>query len=279
MKEEGQFRGEQPNKFHIETVTGPGGGEVSHSVMRGGLITSLKLGGTEVLYFDEETFRDPDANVKGGIPILFPNAGPLTGEAYPGLQQHGFARTSVDWVATEGQPDHGFLEVLEVDAASRKAYPHDFRLSVSGQLMDDGSFTLLQRVENLDPHEALPVAMGLHPYFKVPNAEKGNIGFDFEGGAEIESRIEEWANGEAVSIENPKVKDPAAEMRIHIPELGTLVIDASPEYKRIWIWSMPDKDFVCIEPVMRDAGGLEEDPELVEPGGEVTGQVKIRLEQ
>ena len=86
--------GELPNLenrvFPVETVRSPRfgrpelttegeGNEVSFSPERGGIITSLKLGGKELLYLDEETFRNPEVNVKGGIPILFPNAGPLSG--------------------------------------------------------------------------------------------------------------------------------------------------------------------------------------------------------
>ena len=58
---------------------------------RGGLVTSLSINNTEILYLDRETFDDLTKNVRGGIPLLFPNAGPLKGGLY-NLPQHGFAR-------------------------------------------------------------------------------------------------------------------------------------------------------------------------------------------
>jgi len=73
-------------------------GEVSYSPERGGIITSIKIGDKEILYMDESTFNDKGANVKGGIPVLFPNAGAIPDEIkteeFANLKQHGFARES-----------------------------------------------------------------------------------------------------------------------------------------------------------------------------------------
>lgn len=55
--------------------------EVSYSAEHGGLITGLKFRDLEsgklvdILYFDEATFLDDSANVKGGIPTMFPIVG------------------------------------------------------------------------------------------------------------------------------------------------------------------------------------------------------------
>lgn len=51
------------------------------------------------------TLYDRSKSVRGGIPILFPNAGFLTAEEQEdsgySLPQHGFARTN-EWEITEG---------------------------------------------------------------------------------------------------------------------------------------------------------------------------------
>ena len=59
---------------------------------RGGLVTNFSVNGTEIFYLDRATFTDLDENVRGGIPILFPNAGPLKENGLYSLPQHGFAR-------------------------------------------------------------------------------------------------------------------------------------------------------------------------------------------
>jgi galactose mutarotase-like enzyme len=57
------------------------------------------------------------------------------------------------------------------------------------------------------------------------------------------------------------------------------MIDASEKYQKIWIWSLPDKDFICIEPVMRDVGGLVNDPQILEPKEVFVTSVNFNLEK
>ncbi len=257
---------------------GPKGSGLSYCIERGGIVTSLRLGGKEVLYLEEATLRNPTANVRGGIPILFPNAGPIDHDRFHGLKQHGFARTSSDWVGAQDPTGRGFYNSLLATEATREIYPYDFLCALRAHLEDDGSVTLTQEVTNREVYGNLPVAMGLHPYFKVPARAKTAIKFDFPGGKEIEAAAYQWTNGTSFSIANPVVEHPDTDLRIVIPSLGTLVMKVSPEYKRIWIWSLPDKDFVCIEPVMRDAGGLVDDPKLVLPGKTYSASLNLRLE-
>lgn len=267
---------ERPHEFKKDTIKTPEGGEVSYCPERGGIITSIKLRGKEILYLDEETFQNVEVNTRGGIPVLFPNAGPIKSSEFPDLKQHGFAR-GANWLAQkEGT---GFIQTLTADNDMKRIFPYNFKLSVGGRFNKDGSFSLTQLVENIEKEKAMPVSMGLHPYFKVPHDAKRDIKFNFEGGNLIEENIEKWANGEAFSIDNPKVKDSTAMMEVFIPALGVLIIDASIEYKKIWIWSLPGKDFVCIEPVMRNIGGLVDDPEKVRPGSTLSASININLKE
>ena len=266
---------EKGNKLKIEKIEGPQNGEVYYCPERGEIITSIKLGGKEILYLDEETFNNINTNVKGGIPILFPNAGPITeNHEFPNLAQHGFARNS-KW--QNEKVKNGFKGVLLSNEETKKMYPYDFKLSVLGSFEEDGLFTFRQEVENKEENRELSLSMGLHPYFKVPNNEKNNIKFNFEGGRFIEEQVEIWANGGAISVDNPKTKDPNAIMEVIIPSLGSLIIDASGEYQKIWIWSMKGRDFVCVEPVMRNANGLVDDPERVKPRETFSAKVNFKL--
>lgn len=251
----------------IETITTPENNEVSFCPYRGGIITSIKFKGKEILYLDEATLQNKELNVRGGIPILFPNAGPLESPLYPNLKQHGFARNSSNWKIEKTLK--GFRGTLISDNETMAIFPFNFRFSTDANFKENGSFTINQEVENLEKParrgggKELPISMGLHPYFKVPQNKKNEIKFNFEGGKFIEEQIENWANGKYISIDNPKVKNPNAVMEIVIPSLGILEINASSEYKKIWIWSLPEKDFICIEPVMRDVEGLVGNPENI----------------
>ena len=68
-------------------------------------------------------------------------------------------------------------------------------------------------------------------------------------------------------------------MEVIIPNLGTLVFHVSKEYKKIWIWSQSGKDFICIEPVMRDPGGLIENPEKIKVGDTLSAYLSISLKE
>jgi galactose mutarotase-like enzyme len=268
---------EQKNKpeLKIETVKGPNGNQFSYCLERGNIFSSVILNDKEILYMDDKTLKDKNVNVKGGIPILFPNAGPIPEELKTSelmnLKQHGTARNQ-EFTGEEIQ--NGFKGTLTANSETRKVYPYDFKLEIEGVLNKDGSFSLIQTVENLEQNKELPISSGLHPYFKVPSEEKKNIRFNFEGGKVIEEKVEKWANGEYISIENP-----GGPLAVSIPNLGTLVFEFSKEYKNIWIWSQAGKDFICIEPVMGNVGGIILDPVKIKPSEKNISTMNILLKK
>lgn len=267
-----KFKYEAMPEFKIETIKTPEGNEISFCPERGGIITSIKFKGIEVFYLDESTFKDTGKNVRGGAPNLFPHNGPVKSAKYPNLnKQHGFARDE-KWESTS-TPD-GFIETLKSNISTKNKFPFDFNLKIRGSFEKDGSFNIIQSVKNLEKNKEMPVSYGLHPYFKVSSEEKKNIKFNFKEGEMIENQVDVWSNDGTVSINNPGIP-----MRIEIPGLGVLVLTASKEYKKILIWSQPGKDFICIEPVMRDEGGFIDDPENVKPGDIYSASFNIKLEQ
>lgn len=255
----------------IETIHTVEGHEVSYCPVRGGMITSLKFTGKEVLYFDTDTFSNTQGSVRGGISILFPNAGEV-GElpkSHPlsGLKRHGFAR---DVIWKSQKTEHGFIETLVSNPETKKVYPYDFKLTLEGKF-ENGSFILTQQIENkgTDP---MPVSSGLHPYFKVPADEKKSIKFNFPGGKSIENEVEKWVNGETVFVDNP-----GGPFEVSIPGLGTLICEVLSDCERLWIWSEAGKNFICMEPVMRDPGGITQNPLLIQPGQTHISFFKVRL--
>ena len=94
---------------------------------RGGLVTSFSINSTEILYLDRETFDDITKNVRGGIPLLFPNAGPLNCGLY-NLPQHGFARR-MPWHIIE-QNLNSITQQLLPDEETSENYPFNFELKL-----------------------------------------------------------------------------------------------------------------------------------------------------
>lgn len=235
--------------LQIETLYGSEGNQVSVCPERGGIITSIMIDNTEILYPDPNNFQSE--KIRGGIPIMFPNAGPDE----EGLPQHGFARDS-KWEVVKN--DGGELVgVLEVDKKTQEIFAHDFRLEMRMRVEQDGSVSLLQKVSNKSEGDFMPISMGLHPYFPVAEQQKKEFLSDLIGKEKAGNSLGEWLGGEAISIDNPGI------LTLPLSEKFNLRMKISQEYKKIWLWTLPGQDFVCVEPVMGDVGNIRNNPTLV----------------
>ena len=248
---------------------------------RGGIIKSMKIDGVELFYFDKERFNDPEQSDRGGAPELYPFAGPPTKEGpFSELSQHGFAR-DLSWTIEKNEEGE-FVEVLKSNDETREMYPYDFELRLRSKMDEDGAITLTQEVENKSEKE-MPISMGLHPYFNVPEGKKEEIKFDFEGGNEIENALQDWLKNPDKKNEKDflrRIDNPKEEIKINIPGIGTIKMDISEEYEKIWIWTERDKNFICIEPVMRDNkdGKIVDGPKMIKKDKTFSASVKYGLE-
>ena len=226
---------------------------ISFSPERGGIITGINLGGREILYLNEETFYNPEKNVRGGIPLMFPNAGPLDEEKQKEcawqLKQHGFARHSAfSYEIWENR----FIMRLTSSQATKMLFSYDFELFLSW-MIEKNKIIITQKIKNTW-NISLPIACGLHPYFFVPNAQKSQISFSHLQ----DNFFEIWSLWATKILPNPWV------FEVHFPDY-TLVCEYDSAFEYIWLWSEPGKDFICIEPVVRNANGLFENPLVLEP--------------
>src|SRR5450432_4102041 len=92
---------------------------------RGGMLTRLALGGRHLLFLDEKTLRDPNANVRGGSPVLFPSPGKLVQDSWNrnghsgSMKQHGFART-LPWEVVRTSHEGGASVTLRLQSNEAK---------------------------------------------------------------------------------------------------------------------------------------------------------------
>ncbi|MFM7425947.1 MAG: aldose epimerase [Elainella sp.] len=256
---------------------------------RGGIITSWKLGGQELLYLDVERFSHPELTVRGGIPILFPTCGNLpdnlyryAGQAYS-LKQHGFAR-DLPWqvVATDTQAAAALTLELTSNQQTRQGYPFEFQLRFTYELQGQ-SLTLRQQHTNLSDRP-MPFASGLHPYFSVANkaqlqfqipashyqdqrsqAQQPFSGFDFELD-EIDVAFR------PLSQQSAQVIDPERGLR--------LSLDYDPAYSTLVFWTIKGKDYYCLEPWTAPRNALNTGDSLLvlEPGQSLETVVRLRAE-
>ncbi len=260
------------------------GSSVTLVPARGAIVISLFAQGREWLYLDEATLLDPTQNVRGGIPVLFPCPGKLEGDAFSrggragSMKQHGFARNSRFVEIRRGTEGGAWVELeLEASAATRTAFPFEHRFRLGFEL--SGS-RLSVRADVLNTgSEALPFALGYHPYFAVPVADKAACRIPT-------AATRAWDNKERRDVALGPIPLDAGEVDLHLHDHGsnraTLetpsgAVALAGDLGRWVIWTLPAKDFVCLEPWSAPGNALNTGDGLITlgPGEEVSLVVSI----
>jgi galactose mutarotase-like enzyme len=253
---------------------------------RGGMLIELALAGRELLYLDRKTFEDPAANVRGGVPVLFPSPGKLAEGAWAWrgargtLKQHGFARNLPWEVAATGTDDGAWAKLaLASNDVTMAAFPWAFRAEYTYRLRGRG-MAIEMRFENR-ANATMPFGAGFHPYFVVPEAAKaqakiptaatrawdnaakrevGFSGFDLTAG-EVDMHLLDHASSEASLL--------LPDMAVHVR--------GSAEFTHWVVWTLRGRDFVCLEPwtCPGDALNTGERLLLLEPGEARTMRLTI----
>ncbi len=224
---------------------------------RGGMLTELRVAGRELLYLDRQTFDDPAANVRGGVPVLFPSPGKLAGDAWAwggahgSMKQHGFARNLPWEISATGTGDGAFATLtLQSTETTRALFPWDFRADYTYRLRGRG-VAVEMRIENRGA-APMPFGAGFHPYFAVPDADKAR------------ARIATQATRAFDNVQKREVAFTgfdltAAEVDLHLYDHGstdgslvvgdlTISLRGSAELTHWVVWTLRGKDFVCVEP-------------------------------
>lgn len=276
------IRGTGPGKANpIETWRIEAGTAVCEvAPSRGGIVTRFCVDGDEILYMDQATLRDRTQKVRGGIPVLFPIAGALSGDRYEvagrsfAMRQHGLARQASWAVHKVG----GARLVLEFRStpATQASFPFDFSYRLAIDLGHAGfrSLVLESEFENTG-HKPMPLHFGFHPYFLVTDAEKPQTRVSIPARSRVDNHSGERGEWDGVIDYSASIQD------LHLSELfgqtATLDIPGKPRrtltwddsYTQIVVWTTALKDFLCIEPWSAPADALNSGIGLrtLPPGG------------
>ncbi|AKQ64093.1 aldose 1-epimerase family protein [Myxococcus hansupus] len=253
-----------------------GGCRVEVIPSRGAIVTRMCVDGDELLYVDEATVADPAKNVRGGIPVLFPIAGPLPGDTYSvegrtySLPQHGFAR-KLPWQVRQADASR-LVVALSSSEETLRHFPWRFAARLSFSLVGT-RLTLEFEVENQDTRP-LPLHLGFHPYFRVPAAAKSQARVDTNA-------TRAWDNWRGREVAFTGLDLTEEEVDLHLkdhskpgttlergPGLKPIRLSWSPEYHVLVVWTQRGKDFVCVEPWTAAKGALATGEGLpsVQPG-------------
>jgi galactose mutarotase-like enzyme len=271
--------------FRVEQLSDPlesialedtqAGSRVLIAPARGGLVTQFSVRDEQVLYLDRATLENPEKNVRGGVPVLFPTPGKLGDDQWSfgghsgTLKQHGFAR-NLAWelVGTSTEDAAQVTLVLASGPTTAPLWPWGFvllhHISLSG-----GTLRIDQHIEN-EAEEPMPFGLGFHPYFWLPDVEKA--------GARIDTAATRaWDNVARQEIELHGIELAGHEVDLHLFDHGrsdcklswsagarSVELACSPEYRRWVIWTLPGRDFVCLEPWTSPGNALNERQGLIE---------------
>lgn len=254
---------------------------------RGALVSRFVVGGEPVLFLDESTLADPTKNVRGGIPVLFPAPGVLPGGTYPvegreyPMRRHGFAR-DLPWEVRTREASRVVLALGHSEQTLRE-FPWRFEALLTVTLAGSAlhlSFT----AENRDSRP-MPLHLGYHPYFFVPQASKAASRVETDA-----SRAWDNRQGTTVAFSGLELTGPEVDMHLlnHSPRGTTLErgpglrpveLAWSPSFTTLVVWTLAGRDFVCVEPWTAPGGALKTGQGLltVAPGATSASEFEISV--
>jgi galactose mutarotase-like enzyme len=243
---------------------------------RGAIATRFRVGDREILYMDDSTLRDPSKNVRGGIPVLFPSPGPLTGDRFErgghsgSMKQHGFAR-NLPWQARVHEDADAARATLELQSsdATRAMYPWSFQLALTFAVRGT-SLRMDVSVANTGD-EPMPFAFGIHPYFVVADKAGARIATRATRAFDNVTKTTGPFHGfdlTAKAVDLHLLDHGSSESALDWADGAHLDIRASSEFARWVVWTLAGRDFVCVEPWTAPANALNAGESLlvVPPG-------------
>lgn len=241
---------------------------------RGGIVTDFQIDGIgNVLYMNDATYNGTSKYIRGGIPVLFPMVGRLSEDQYQArgktysMPVHGLIRNYPWEVRGTSFTDGARIVVgIKSNEEMENAYPFSFDVEFAYTLKGH-TLTVEQCFTNMSDQD-MPVSFGFHPYFKVPVKKNARV----ELNADI---YQDMVSKAMVSAE--KIPDFTGE-----PEVGCLYFDVKGQkatlhtgdyrvevkfdknYRHVLLWSLPQEDFICVEPWTARPDALNTGEELIE---------------
>ena len=238
------------------------------------LVSHFQVASWQVLYRPEQTGN----MMRWGLPLMLPNFGPLKGnifrEAQTQLPPHGFGRL-LPWTLLSQSKASVTLQLVSSDL-TRGSYPYEFTFTTT-VTAGDGTLTYTLRMENRNDI-VMPIAPGFHPYFAIRQADKPSLITDIQG---FDAAAFDWE----ATPPNHLYPFPHS-VAVQIPHKGTLTIAELPIAHRyslstMQVWSEPvsavDHEFVCFEPVVTGADGLNRPQDRLNIAPHSTHEVVLQL--
>lgn len=254
---------------------------------RGGIISSWRIQGQNILYLDKERFANPQLSIRGGIPILFPICGNLPDNLFIyhnkqySLKQHGFARDSSWNVVAKSTNNSAKISLnLTSNKDTKLIYPFDFELNFSYEIQGN-KLTINQAYKNNSDYP-MPFSAGLHPYFWC--RDKSKIELDIPA-TEYQNQLTQQThslqnsldyNQDEIDIIFKSINSNTTGFTDHERRLK-LTMNFSELFSNIVVWTVKGKDYICLEPwsAARNALNTKEQLNYLDPGETQEARVEM----
>lgn len=239
------------------------------------LVSHFQVGSWEVLYRARET-----GNMhRWGLPLMIPNFSRLKDgifkEKGTTLPMHGLGR-DLPWTIL-AQDQTSITIRLTNSEATFVHYPYEFAWTAKVEAGEQ-TLTYTLGMENRG-EEMMPIAPGFHPFFAI--AQKDKVKLITDGPSGFVASAFHWDSNPP---DNPYPFP--HQVSIDFPGRGTLIIVELPcddhySLATMQIWSepatAPDHAFVCFEPVVTSADGLNRPADRLNIAPHTTHRLVLQL--
>ncbi len=256
----------------------------------GGLVSDFRVNDSQILYFDNEILKNERILRAGGIPILFPIcAGLADGFATVNGQRlevprHGFARILPWKITDKAEGQKGSITIsLQSDDYTKSVYPYEFNL-VYKYALRDNELQIIHSIVNTGNTD-MPVHAGFHPFFNVGKKDMLKFNIDADTYDDNVAGAEKSFNGN-VDFNQPidfvfNLKDKKGHSYEMIDNdfKRKISISTSDVYKYMILWTVKEKNYVCVEPWMGKPNALNTGAglEWIKPGHEMHEYFNIKV--
>jgi galactose mutarotase-like enzyme len=198
------------------------------------------------------------------------------------MRRHGFAR-DLPWEVRSQEASRVVLALGHSEQTLRE-FPWRFEARLTVSLVGT-ALHLSFSAENRDSRP-MPLHLGYHPYFHVPQANKAAARVETDA-----SRAWDNRQGATVAFSGLDLTGPEVDMHLldHSPQGTTLErgpglrpveLAWSPSFTTLVVWTLAGRDFVCVEPWTAPGGALQTHQGLltVAPGSTFSSEFEISVE-
>lgn len=273
--------------------------EVSIVPSVGNRVCALAVHGQNLLYFpppNAAALKSGQPPSFSGIPFLAPWANRLAGgsfwangKKYPlnselgtvsvnnsGIAIHGMLAGSSLWRVTALQADEQSASVTSrldfwrsPELMANWPFAHQYEMTYR---LAHGVLQVTTNIKNLST-EPMPVAIGFHPYFKLPGTQRSEQSIHIPARKHVETDLQLIATGKLTANELPEkvsLKDHTFDdgftdlvrnsegIAMFSVEAGSKMIQViyGPKYQVAVVYAPPGEDFICFEPMTAITNGL-----------------------